>query len=196
MDRISSSLPSVLAKPTLPSSVSAPSTPSSEKLAKVAIAVDRIFKGRPETRIENPDYLDGLTETLEALTDQELAWVSDVRDGIQTRCKYLPTPADLFELIREKKARAEQFKPIPPRNVLKPDPVPADTDFEARKKQVLRQLGYNPQAKSTPVKRHLVPPTADDLAGLKSSLPPPGPPTRELLQYIAENPFPYREAAE
>ena len=93
-----------------PTSNSRQSTQDSVKLAKTAIAVERIFKGRPEIRTENDNYLAGLTETLKALTPQELEWVSDIRDGIQTRCKFLPTPADIFELIREKVAARDKIK--------------------------------------------------------------------------------------
>lgn len=150
--------------------------------------MDRIFKGRPETRIENPDYLDGLTETLEALTDEELEWVSDVRNGIQTRCKFLPTPADLFDLIREKAAARDKCKPAFTtwRNFDKETgPWDEETDYERKQSVVTELLGYNPEAKNHPIKRKLTPATTDDLASLKSKLPPPGPATRELLNLIA-----------
>jgi len=146
MEPISKSLPSVPGKLTLPSSSNALSKPGSQKLAKVAIAVDRILRGRPEVRVENPDYLDGLTETLEVLTDEELAWITDPREGLATRCKYLPTPADVFELIREKRAWRDRINPTTSWQRLTPDDTPDgwEPDGERRKRTVRDTLGYDP----------------------------------------------------
>lgn len=148
--------------------------------------MDRIFKGRPETRIENPDYLDGLTDTLEALTDEELAWVSDPREGVHTVCKFLPTPADVFDLIRKRREAADKFKAFgKPKNLLQPDhdPVLSKDEIGRRKRIVMNTLGYNPAAPAVQEKRKLVPPTIDDLASM-SIKTPAGPISPQLIALL------------
>lgn len=77
-------------------------------MAAATAAVKTILRGRPEISSENPDYLVGITETLSYLTPEELGWITDPRDGIATRCRFLPTPADVFDLIREKREIKEK----------------------------------------------------------------------------------------
>lgn len=188
MDTLSKSLPSVIDRHTLQNLSSGPSMPSSEKLAKVAIAVDRIFKGRPETRTENPDYLDGLTETLETLTDEELGWVSDPREGIQTVCKFLPNAADLFELIRKRREVRDKFKAFGAPWKLLPverEPEPDEAERARRKAFVeATRRGTEFEVQAPVVKRDLVPATATDLASLKLTTPeaPASPQLIALLQ--------------
>lgn len=176
MEPISKSLPSVPGKPISQSSSVALSKPSSEKLAKVAIAVDQILKGRPEVRTENPDYLDGLTETLEVLTDEELAWITDRREGLATRCKYLPTPADVFELIREKRAWRDRINPPTTWQKLTPDETPAgwEADGDRRKRTVREALGYDPETRK---RERKIEPMSD----------------AEIRELLAKSPFANRE---
>lgn len=119
-----------------------------------------------------------LTSFLATLTDEELSWVLDTRSGIKTRCKFLPTPADIAELVRERhefrrklepgNSGYRRFRPGDDDDVEVPDP-------ERRRAQVMALLGYDPQAPKVPKKRELVPPSTDDIEGLKKlvKLKPP-----------------------
>jgi hypothetical protein len=161
-----------------------------------AIATYRfLMRGRPEYGKESPDYAVGLTETLSYLTDEEIGWLTDPREGLHTRCKFLPTAADVFELLRERKAKKEQFKPAHTHyKVLKPDdtgPWP-ETEAERRASVVQQYLGYNPKTKGTQLekKRTLEPATADDIKNLKLKTPP-APPSKHLIAMFEKDGWPF-----
>jgi hypothetical protein len=145
------------------------------------------MRGRPDYGNEPPEYAAGFTETLSHLTDEELAWVCDPREGVQTRCKFLPTPADVFEVIRDRRARLEAVR-IPKSSW--PDLVPdrdeplTVSEVDRRKAHVLKVLGYNPARPSERVKPPLTEATAEDLAALKLKTPA-GPITRQLREHLA-----------
>lgn len=192
MDPIAKHLP----EPTrLQNSMPSATRPSAAKLRLATATIEQMFKGRPDRGSEPEDYLVGLTETLAYLSEDDLAALGHPTEGLMTRLKFLPTPADVFEFLRERRARFDKVRATLPRNVLPPDPLPADTDFERRRAHVLELLGYNPQAKAIPVKRTLVPPTQADLDGLKSKLPPPAPATRELWAEIERQDAKHRDVA-
>lgn len=97
---------------------------------------------------EVPDhYLPSLADTLSYLTDTELAWVLHPREGVATRCKFPPNPAEVHELVRERAAKLEAVMATRSMQYRyfdgeEPDPRPAS--FEERKATVIRQLGYDP----------------------------------------------------
>lgn len=161
-------------------------------MQKAHEAITAILKGRPETKAENKAYLAEIVECFSYFTDQELTWISDPRDGLRVRCKYLPTPADAYEIIKEHRDQIEKgakmfaaFGGPKPDTTEYPSEV-ARPDYDRRRAVVKAALGYNPGDPSAP-KRALVPPTGEDLdrvfANLKS---PPVPPSAELLALIAE----------
>lgn len=128
-------------------------------------------------------------ECLTWLSPEEMGWVMDPRNGLATVCKYLPTPGDVHEFLRDKKARAEQFKSHPTsgyKRLMDETPDPRPPTLEERKAVVLRELGYDPQQRTSP-KRDLVPPTSADLDGVVKGLKTTAaPPSDELRRLIAE----------
>lgn len=103
----------------------------------------------------------------------------DVRTGLATVCKFLPTPADIHGFLKAKReAEAVSFrnpKPTGAYAFTRPDfdadkPLP-QTEKERRAAVVRQALGYNPadKAREAAVKRTLTEPTAEDIANLKTA---------------------------
>lgn len=168
--------------------------PKAERLVVARAALSALMKGRPDTNAENPKYLAEMVESLAYLEDHELAWLTDPRDGLQTVCKYLPTPADVHGFLRDRRARAEQFKPAPTAwRKLEDDPNAPwnqETDVERKKRLVRELLGYNPGESSASAKRTLETPTAEDVANLKLKTPP-APPSRYLIETLEKQGYPF-----
>lgn len=173
-----------------------------------AIATYRaLMRGRPDYGKESPDYAVGITETLSYLTDEEMGWLLDPREGIKTfsqYSKYLPQPNDIHEFLREKRARMAAVRPAPTtykRLTEESGPWDKETDYERKKRIVEQLLGYNPSPKAQQtenLKRTLVPPSAEDMKNLKLKTPQSGP-SRELLAQLEADGWPFlpnREAAE
>ncbi len=155
--------------------------------------MESLLKGRPDTGREGPEYLAGMIETLAWLTDEERAWLTHPRDGLHTVCKFLPTAADVHEFLRNKRAKAEEFKPAhTPYKRLAEEPGPWDRETDAeRKARVVREcLGYNPQDRGKPQPRDLVPPSAEDIANLKLKTPP-APPSPYLINLLKQQGYPF-----
>lgn len=164
-----------------------------------AIATYRaLMRGRPDYGKESPDYAVGITETLSYLTDEEMAWLLDPREGIKTfsqYSKYLPQPNDIHEFLREKRARMEAVKPARTTyRRLTDDPGPWDqeTDYERKARVVRELLGYNPSPKAQELepKRVLTEATAEDLKNLKLKTPA-APPSRYLIAQLKADGYPY-----
>lgn len=172
-------------------------------MEKAIAAYRTLMRGRPDLGKESPDYAVGLTETLSYLTEEELAWVTNPRDGLSTVCKFLPTAADVHEFIRAKRAKLEEFKPAHTtyrRLNEEHGPWDRETDYERKARVVRELLGYNPspKAQQTEAKRELVPPSTEDLKNLKLKTPASGPSPYLIAHLKAEGwPFiPNQEAAE
>ena len=124
------------------------------------------------------------TDSLCYLSDEELAWIADPRDGLATVCKYIPTIADVHEFLRSKRAKLEQFKPAPT-HYHKAEPLTGpwdlETDYERKRRVVREALGYNPDVKAIPPRPVL--PDDWSAANLKT---PAKPPSDELRQLIAD----------
>jgi hypothetical protein len=153
------------------------------------------MRGRPDYGKESPDYAVGFTESLSYLSDEELGWVTDPREGLGTVCKFLPTAADLHEFLRNKRAKMEAFKPAHTtyrRLNEETGPWDKETDYERKARVVRELLGYNPSpgAQQKEAKRELVPPTAEDLANLKLKTPP-APPSKYLLAQLRADGWPF-----
>jgi hypothetical protein len=137
------------------------------------------MKGRPDTNAENPKYLAEMVESLAHLSDEELAWLTHPRDGLHTVCKFLPTPADVHEFLRNRRARAEQFQPAPTswhKIVDDPDaPWNRETDADRKRRVVAEKLGYDPDRHGARAGRNVVPPSDADLAGLQLKTPAASP---------------------
>jgi hypothetical protein len=154
-----------------------------------------LLKGRPDTGREDPAYVAGMVEILAWLTDQERAWLTHPREGLHTVCKFLPTAADVHEFLRNKRAKAEEFKPPHTayrRLAEESGPWDLETDAERKARVVRELLGYNPGPafQKTEQKRALVPPTAEELANLKLKTPP-APPSPYLIAQLAAEGWPF-----
>ena len=78
----------------------------------MATAAESILRAYPQADARTSEATAAeLTQFLSTLTEQELAWVMDVRNGIKARCKFVPSPADLNELIADRRAKKDQFEP-------------------------------------------------------------------------------------
>ncbi len=122
-----------------------------------------------------------LTQFISTLTSRELAWVMDARDGIKARCKFLPTPADVNELLAEKHKARDFVQPPRGYRKLGPDDNIEQPPGDVRKAQVRALLGYDPAApmKRT-VREELVPPTPEDMEMLARTVKLKPPATAEI----------------
>lgn len=164
-------------------------------MRRAADAYETLLRGRPDYGKESTEYAVGLTETLSYLTEEELEWITNPRDGLATVCKFLPTAADVHEFLRERRAKLEQFKPAHTAyRRLNDDKGPWDkeTDYERKARIVKELLGYNPspKAQQTEAKRELVPPTEEDLKNLKLKTPP-APPSKYLIAQLEAEGWPF-----
>jgi len=168
--------------------------PTAKQLEMGTAALEILLKGRPDTSVENPKYLGEMVECLAWLSPQEMDWLVHPRTGLQTVCKFLPTPADVHTFVREARAHKEQFVPAPTAyRKIEDDPTAPwnqETDSE-RKRRVVRQwLGYDPDGRDGSVARDLTPPSAEDLANLrlKTRAAPPSP---QLIAKLEADGWPF-----
>lgn len=168
--------------------------PSAAKMEKAIAAYRTLMRGRPDYGKESPDYAVGLTETLSHLTEEELAWVTNPREGLATVCKFLPTPADVHEFIRAKRAKLDEFKPAHTNYARlndKPGPWDKETDFERKKRVVMECLGYNPEQRgSVAEKRTFTKPTEETVRNLKLKTPS-APASPHLIKLLHEQGWPF-----
>ena len=157
--------------------------------------IEQMFRGRPDHGREDPGYLAGLADTLCGFTPEELAVMSDPATGLMTRLKFLPTPADVYEFLREKMPWSDRFRPASSYRTLEPDRTPkpdhgGDAGFERRRKLVLDALGHELGSnigRRTQVLQPIVRaiPTAEDMAGIVLKTPPSAP-SDHLLSLLRE----------
>lgn len=164
-----------------------------------AETLEALLKARPDTGREEPDYLAAMVKSLSWLTPEEHGWVTHPRDGLQTVCKFLPTPADVHEFLRARRARLDAVKPAPTtyrRLADEPGPWDRETDFERKKRVVKQHLGYNPDDAGKAAERRIfTPPTADDLATIQFKTPA-APVSDELKAMLRAEGYPYLQEQE
>lgn len=193
MQQLAKSLP--VTKPSQQSTAVSTSfgKPSVEQLAVARDTLKTLLKGRPDTNAENPKYLAEMVECLSWLTPEEHRWLAHPRDGLQTVCKFLPTPADVHQFLRERQAKAEQFKPAPTvYRKIEDDPNAPwnqETDAERKKRVVQQYLGYNPDKAGSASRQNLVPPSNADLASLDLKTPS-APPSEYLKRVLRAQGYP------
>jgi hypothetical protein len=149
------------------------------------------MRGRPDYGKESADYAVGFTEYLSFLTEEELAWITNPRDGLHTVCKYLPTPADVAEFLKAKRDAANvSFRLPPPQGAhayFEPEKETSQEAKQARQKHraehVARTLGYNPSKPRERIRPPLTEATDEDLKALTLKTPaaPITPQLRELM---------------
>ncbi len=186
-------LPSVTGSP---SSMPSLTKPSAAQVDSARKAAKKILGGYPDYGKAPPEYIINFAEALSYLTADELAAVTDPRNGVASRCQFLPTIADIHALLRERKDKAEQFKPAHTnyhRLNEEKGPWDRETDFESKARLVKELLGYNPSPKAQKpedVKRTFVAPTAEDMSNLKLKTPP-APPSPQLVALLKEQGWPF-----
>lgn len=156
-------------------------------------SLETLLRARPDTGKESPEYLAEMVKSLSWLTPEEHGWLTHPREGLHTTLKFLPTPADVHEFLREKRARLEAVKPAPTtyrRLAEEAGPWDQETDFERKKRVVRECLGYNPDERGAPAKRNLVPPTEEEVRNLKLKTPP-APPSRYLIEQLQRDGWPF-----
>lgn len=84
---------------------------NAEKIRNATATLGRLVAGIPDRTQESPEWSMAMVECLASLTDEERGWLTDPREGLATVCRFLPTPADVHDLLRKRHARADQFKP-------------------------------------------------------------------------------------
>lgn len=188
MQPIGKNLPAM--KPSQPSTAVSNSLqkPSAEQLAVARTSLKGLLKGRPDTNAENPQYLAEMVEVLSWLSPEEHGWLTHPRNGLQTVCKFLPTPADVHQFIRERRASLEAVRPAPTTyrklDAVEKGPWDEETDYERKKRVVREKLGYNPDT-STQVKRAMSLPSDREISEIMANLKsPPAPPSEELKQQL------------
>lgn len=158
-----------------------------------AESLETLLKARPETGKEEPEYLAAMVQSLAWLTPEEHGWLTHPREGLQTVCKFLPTPADVHEFLRAKRSRLEAVQPAPTtyrRLEEETGPWEQETDFERKKRLVRELLGYDPNNRSAPAKRELTPPSDEELRNLKLKTPP-APVSRFLIEALERDGWPF-----
>ena len=109
-------------------------------------ATKRLLSNYPDYGKAPADYLVALADCLANLTEAELAFVMHPQTGIAARSKFLPSVAEIHELLKDEGAQHEQFKPAHTTyHRFKPEPEFTPELPERRKQVVIDALGYNPQ---------------------------------------------------
>lgn len=168
--------------------------PSAVQVDSARKAAKKILGGYPDYGKAPPEYVINFAEALSFLTAEELAAVTDPRNGVASRCQYLPTIADIHALLRERKEKAEQFKPAHTNYQHLNDqkgPWDQETDYERKRRVVIESLGYNPADRGRPAtKRTLTQPTDADVRNLKLKTPAAGP-SPQLINLLKGQGWPF-----
>lgn len=166
-----------------------------QRLKDGAAAAKAILSRYPDYGKAPPEYLAGFSEALACLDKADLEFLAHPLHGLSTRCRFLPTIADAHALLAERRAKAEQFRPVySALHKVKPDapdaPWNRETDF-ARKRRVVREyLGYDPDdGRQPPPPRELVPPSDEEVRSLRRQTPP-APVTPQLVRLLARQGWP------
>lgn len=158
-------------------------------------SLEALLRARPDTGREAPEYLAEMVKSLSWLTPEEHGWLTHPRDGLHTVCKFLPTPADVHEFLRAKRARLEAVQPTPTTyrrlNGTAPGPWDAETDYERKRRVVQECLGYNPDDRGHPAgKRIFTPPSVEETGNLKLKTPS-APITPQLVAVLEAEGWPF-----
>lgn len=92
----------------------------------------------PDYNKAPPEYLLTLTELLGSYDDETVARLVDMRTGIPSRCKFLPTVADIVEFVKEIEDRKHQF--VSPPSVYKK--FPPAPDYDESPEEMKRRRGF------------------------------------------------------
>ncbi len=120
--------------------------------------------------------------------------MTNPKEGVAARCQYLPTIADVHAVLREHKARREQFQPAHTNYHRLGDengPWDRETDYERKRRVVRECLGYTPDDQGRPAaKRTFTPPSPEEVGNLKLKTPA-APPSRHLIALLQGQGWPF-----
>lgn len=118
--------------------------PSKAEVSKATRIAQKILSGYPDYGKAPSEYLLSITEVIAYQIPEVQEALAHPLTGIATRCKYLPTVADIKQFIEDRASRLNTRSTT--YRYLKPgegDPVDMPTE-NRRKAQVLAELGYDP----------------------------------------------------
>lgn len=98
----------------------------------------QMMKAYPDYGKSPADYLLAVTELLAGYPQEVRERLADLRTGIPSRCKFVPTVADIVEFVREIEDRKHQFK-APSGGYKKFSPAP---DYDESPKEMERRRGF------------------------------------------------------
>lgn len=163
--------------------------PSPLQIDRARKAAKKILTSYPDYGKAPPEYGVNLTEFMSHLSEAEVAAVMDPKSGITTRTTFLPTIAEIQQLLKERDYRPAHttYKRLTEER----GPWDEETDWERKARVVQELLGYNPMERKVNAQpRSFEPPTEEDLKNLKLKSPAGGP-TRELLAQLEAEGWPF-----
>lgn len=134
-----------------------------------------------------------MVESLAYLSDEEMAWLTHPRDGLHTVCKYLPTPADVHQFLRDRRAKAEQFQPAPTswRKIIDDPDAPWNLEIgvERKRRVVAEKLGYDPDRAGADARRNAALQSDGDVSVVNLKTPA-ALPSQDLLNLLRAQGYP------
>lgn len=188
------------------------STPQSQKLdaerlEQAGTLAKKLLAGKPNYAGATALYLSEIGECVAGYEPEMQAKILDLKTGVPARCKFLPTPADIAEFVREEAEKVDRyrpahtaygrFKPNTGRILRTPEEKKAYEDWaekhadksgpsaEERKAQVveaLAQIGQWGKADSLPTPPPL---ECEDFHTNADLRTPPAPPSQKLIDLVA-----------
>jgi hypothetical protein len=167
---------------------------SKAEVTKATRIAEKILSSYPDYGKAPDGYLLSVTEFIAYQIPEVQEALAHPLTGIATKCKYLPTIADLREFIEERakrlNTRATGYRYFRPSEDDSVDVSPA----ERRKAQVLSELGYDPSKPRDEKRRPIDPAIRDAIEGDRWTInqlkTPATPASIELLQVLAEQGYP------
>jgi hypothetical protein len=136
----------------------------------------------------SPEYVAELMKALASCSREEMDWIMDRRDGLVARSpKFLPGIGEIAELIRERCKKLDAVRPSATSYSRLTEERIEQPPGERRKAQVRELLGYDPAAPQKRTRREdLVPPSTEDIEGLKGLLKLQRPTTSDASPQLRE----------
>ena len=162
--------------------------PAAERLVEAATLAKRLLAGRPDYAGASGQYLAEIGEVVAGYEPDMQAKIVDLKTGVPSRCKYLPTPADIAEFVRAEADRLDQFKPAHTAyHRLKADEDGVVTTAGERKAHVSRIMADLTDSFSASGSRWNPPAPGLDASELRTNADlrtPPAPPSQKLIDLV------------
>ena len=117
--------------------------PSAEKMEDTKPIIRQILSSYPDYGKAPARYLLAITEFVADLTPAEQMLLVDPRNGIASRCTFLPTIADMTALLNERRAARDQYRPAHTAHRYfraDPDPPPLSPESKARAQKLVDEM--------------------------------------------------------